>query len=113
MGMDGDPAKTLHPSQARCTRDFPVLGPTDSAEAERCTWMIDGRNQEVYIPESEASVITDGVASGSRLGSDHRFEDVDGQRMLVCSIATVDTGLPGQLYRIRLRIAGKWRIVDW
>lgn len=83
--LDGDPTRVLHPAEPKAGRDSPVLGPEDDAHG--CNWMIDGRGElQLWEDGGEGSV---------------RFAD------------TLDVGRPGDQYRVRLRVAGKWRTVTW
>lgn len=81
--LDGDANRVLHPGYCRASKDFPVLGPVEDAEG--ACWLIDGRPEYVAVE-----------------GEDELRE-----------VPTADYGRPGDQYRVHLRVAGKWRIVDW
>lgn len=85
--LDGDAARALHPGQPKASKDTPAFGPADDALG--CNWIIDGRGA---LGDAE-------LARGSSLST-----------IAACSL---DDGLPGDQYRVRLRVAGKWRSVTW
>mmetsp|Transcript_104417 Transcript_104417/g.295084 ORF Transcript_104417/g.295084 Transcript_104417/m.295084 type:complete len:588 (-) Transcript_104417:51-1814(-) len=100
--LDGDSTRRLHPGKPRASKDFPVEGPDEDA-AEN-TWMIDGRVEYAYVPQDDTT---------SKEGATQIVTDDFGQEVAIFAVPTADVGSPGDQYRIRLRIAGKWRNVSW
>mmetsp|Transcript_65485 Transcript_65485/g.142826 ORF Transcript_65485/g.142826 Transcript_65485/m.142826 type:complete len:1140 (+) Transcript_65485:27-3446(+) len=81
--LDGEPSRVLHPGTIRASQAQAVLGPEEHAHG--LAWLIDSRDELVaVVPE----------------GTEARE-------------AAAGMGLPGSSYRVRLRIAGKWRAVSW
>lgn len=99
--LDGDSQRVLHPGQTWGPKSSLVYGPSDAPAAGASAWAIDGRRQLASggrgggapaLMGEEASI--EGAASGSL-------------------VDTTDTAEPGEAFRVRLRIAGKWRVVTW
>jgi len=93
--LDGDPQRVLHPGQPGGTKSSPVFGPDEAQVADMKSWMIDGRRQP-----SLASAAT--AALQDKEGSD-----------VPDTIMTTDTAAPGEAFRVRLHITGRWRVVTW
>jgi hypothetical protein len=72
-----------------------VIGPEDSLAFN--TWMLDGRPLSMW-KNSGAPALTNGGGEGG-------WDQVE--------VETPDTGSVGDKYRIRLRLSGKFRTVDW
>jgi len=89
--VDGDPDKRLCPSEPRAPSGGKVWGP--SHETASCYWMLDGRSQ----------------SSSSFVSLD--WEDAEDPRTY--TFENPHHGLPGQKYRVRLLVKGKWRTVTW
>jgi polyketide synthase-associated protein len=87
--LDGDSTKVLHPGSIKASKDFPVLGPDTDEGAKDMSWLIDGRSE--LLAEDEG---------GS--GTPQSY-----------SLDPLDMGRPGDMYRVHLCIAGKWRTVSW
>merc|ERR1712217_639426 len=82
--LDGDRDRVLHPEFPSAGPNVTVLGPSEKANCDGFCWMIDGRPKYQII---DPTAIKD--------------NEVDIE------------GLPGDEYRVRVRVAGKWRTVDW
>jgi len=102
--IDGSDMKVLHPQSYKATKGTEVFGPVRSEEVENdYTWLIDGRVSAAapqLPPPAEVSSTLALPGSIEKLGS-------------VVPFGHEDYGLPGDQYRIRLHIAGKWRTVTW
>jgi len=99
--LDGDSQRVLHPGQPWGLKNGTVYGPVDTVAAGASAWVIDGRTQVALgAPEKSVQAILDEDMS--------REEPVDG-----VLVATTDTAEPGEAFRVRLKIAGKWRVVTW
>eukprot|EP00443_Scrippsiella_acuminata_P000781 CAMPEP_0115203272 /NCGR_PEP_ID=MMETSP0270-20121206/18561_1 /TAXON_ID=71861 /ORGANISM="Scrippsiella trochoidea, Strain CCMP3099" /LENGTH=1041 /DNA_ID=CAMNT_0002616721 /DNA_START=40 /DNA_END=3161 /DNA_ORIENTATION=+ len=97
--LDGDPTRVLHPGEPMAKRDMPVWGPDDNAHG--LNWLVDGTGEwnmdftrvPVQPVDQSDDDDPDGEAAKARKG--------------------LETGLPGDLYCIRLVVNGKWRTVSW
>merc|ERR1712060_19512 len=87
----------------KAPRDSPVLGPTDWTECYSFRWQIEGR------PLMVAADVSASDGSPNAIKQDGE-EDED---MLYEFVPTRDEGEPGDFYKVRLRVAGKYRTVDW
>jgi len=131
--IDEDPNRALHPGVEMASVDFPTLGP--SADAEHMNWLIDGRPamEELPVPVEAAALegaVTDvgpitspqQPSSASLLPQDLGFppkvKRLSSKQTApigshLVEIYNKDLGLPGDLYKVRLRVAGRYRTVDW
>jgi len=84
--LDGDERQVLHPAEPNAGLYETVEGP--DPDADGLCWMIDGATEwkSVY-PKAERAA----------------YEILDEGL----------TGRPGDKYRVRLHVAGRWRAVDW
>jgi polyketide synthase-associated protein len=85
--LDGDADMVLHPGAPRGTKGDRVLGPDNSLR--RNCWTIDGRS---WLAGEDSTALTEAEGAPSD---------------------SPDLGVPGDQYRVRVRVAGKWRTVDW
>lgn len=90
--LDGDSTRVLHPDQPKASKDFRVNGPVEDPQG--CFWMVDGRSEYVRSYDENA------------------IQDADGG-LGVSQVSGPDYGMPGDQYRVHLRIAGRWRTVTW
>nr|AQS99172.1 type I polyketide synthase [Gambierdiscus excentricus] len=100
--LDGDEDLVLHPGRAKAPKATTVAGP--QRVGVHLSWLIDGRavlEQDVEMNEGNPSTLMMQPYAGSG-GADGMVELPHGDR-----------GWPGAEYRVRLRVAGKWRTVDW
>jgi polyketide synthase-associated protein len=108
--LDGDSSKMLHPGWPKAGKDAPVIGPTEDDSSHGLNWMIDGRGdiQDVWKPATE-------VAESERSSILRTEFDYSGTEyaLLQETVPTPDSGKPGDRYRVRLQILGKWRTVNW
>jgi len=96
--LDGDPGRVLHPGRPKMSEFSAVYGPDEGvkggAEVGRTgqapTWLIDGRE----VPGSYSREVKESDSAG-----------------LVCGDGY--GALPGDQYRVLLRVTGKWRMVSW
>jgi hypothetical protein len=84
--LDGNQQRALHPGDMKGNKQSKVCGPEDTLLFN--TWMLDGRPVSMYKTTS----------------------GFDAEQIV---IDTQDTGSIGDKYRIRLRVSGKFRTVDW
>mmetsp|Transcript_13004 Transcript_13004/g.22400 ORF Transcript_13004/g.22400 Transcript_13004/m.22400 type:complete len:1168 (-) Transcript_13004:88-3591(-) len=92
--LDGKKTKALNPGSMKAPQDSPVHGPEDAMLFN--TWMVDARPMPMYRDVASDEDAAEGAIVPS-------YYDV----------ATEDTGEAGDQYRIRLRVAGKYRTVEW
>jgi len=90
--LDGDSTKVLHPGKAMAGKDLAVYGPVQNAGG--CGWKINGLPELVYAPAADSL--------------QDEWEADDG-----FALPTADTGSVGDLYRVTLHVAGRWRTVSW
>mmetsp|Transcript_24516 Transcript_24516/g.68892 ORF Transcript_24516/g.68892 Transcript_24516/m.68892 type:complete len:999 (-) Transcript_24516:69-3065(-) len=81
--LDGDRDRVLHPEFPDAGPNAAVMGPSEKLDSDGFCWMIDGRPKYAADP---AAIEDDGPGI---------------------------EGYPGDEYRVRVRVAGKWRTVDW
>jgi len=91
--LDADEGKVLHPRHCEAWKGCEVLGPDPQEVAEGLAWLIDGRSALPEPPPGEEELV---LAEAGTLTETNE-----------------DVGVPGDLYRIRLHTAGKWRTVSW
>lgn len=109
--LDKDAQRILHPGFPNAPRESFVMGPDANPEG---SWIIDGRCDLYGLPPEEAGGDTEGVtdtpAEGGEVVPKVGTDSAEGR---IVKVETVDMGVPGDKYRIHLRIQGKWRVVDW
>lgn len=93
--IDGDSRRVLHPGFERAPKETAVVGPDEGSEDY---WTIDGRCDTYGVP-SEV------------MGGDVVAAEADALTRV--TVETADMGKPGDRYRIRLHVHGKWRMVTW
>lgn len=98
--LDGDSERVLHPGMAFAPKNLPVLGPASTEECGGSAWLIDGREQTVI-----AVPALTGAGGGQAAIADEAAQPVES--------LYEHRGSPGDQYRVRLHVAGKWRTVDW
>mmetsp|Transcript_130196 Transcript_130196/g.417852 ORF Transcript_130196/g.417852 Transcript_130196/m.417852 type:complete len:1033 (-) Transcript_130196:55-3153(-) len=96
--LDGDPQRVLHPGLSQGPRLSPVEGPDEGLEGGASSWLIDGSG-------SAPAVSSSALARGETTP--------DSDAVIPSSSAGIRLGRPGDRYRVRLSIAGKWRSIDW
>ena len=115
--LDGDDRRRLHPERPRASKGVPVYGP--DAKARGLNWRIEGRGQWLDVPTDALAAVSLGNAEktqkaieaiSSSFNNEKRSSMDDLQLM---EFGSGDVGLPGDKYRIRLRIAGRYRTVLW
>lgn len=130
--IDADPDQVLHPDQHWSAKDGEVFGPTEQALCGRChTWLLNGRNSKARLineeqgkalgekigPVPKPPVVTDDdfipniVAFSGNFKPEEARSGVEG--MPVVETNAGDVGVPGDQYRVRLHLRGKFRRVEW
>ena len=101
--LDGDAARVLHPGHSKGFKDTTVFGP--DAMGHGCNWVIDGRQElpAVKVPKE--------LGNESLLPKALKGEDTSDGEKPKCPSA--DYGMPGDSYRVTLRVTGRWRNVTW
>jgi len=87
--LDGDARRVLYPSYDRmdqATKGAPVAGPEEVFHSD--SWMIDVRP---FFAQEGAIVAADSTDQ----------------------LSSQDAGKPGDRFKVRLAVKGKWRMVDW
>jgi len=113
--LDGDSKRCLHPGQPKAGRNTKVEGPDPTPEG--FTWLIEGRTETVWLGdqnEESRGALADGdvqpaAQSASTAISIREQTAKDG----AYELGSADRGVIGSRYKVRLRIAGKYRMVDW
>jgi len=98
--LDADPQRVLHPGQLRAPAVASVLGPDEDMQGTGSNWLILG---------SGAGAAT----SSSALPEEGEGEEAVEPGAIVAQSGSFAGGRPGERYRVRLTIAGRWRHVDW
>jgi len=91
--LDGDANRVLHPGGLRAEKGAPVLGPDEAFHKD--SWIIDGRENYPFLG---MAVNDDGAQEPSWL-----YLETD----------PIDRGMPGDQYRVRICVKGKYRTVNW
>lgn len=102
--IDGTDNKILHPQKFQAPKGTEVFGPVKLDEVKRnSTWYLDAREKDSSraIADSTGTAIV--PSSGTAIS----------RAITPVPKNAEDVGLPGQQYRVRLHIAGKWRTVTW
>jgi len=99
--LDGDDQRVLHPGMADAPKNVPALGPHSMDDSEGFTWLVDGREQ---FATAVVPILTDADRGEEEEASSQLQSTQDPYSL---------GGLPGDQYRVRLHVAGKWRTVDW
>jgi len=106
--LDGDPRRVLHPGRRKAQKHSAVRGPEDGADDSN--WLIDGRpgraREERQQRPAEPELDAEGFADASADGAQE-------PECVLQEVETLDMGQPGDMYRVHLRIAGRWRTVYW
>jgi polyketide synthase-associated protein len=97
--QDGDAKKALYPSEHKAGKMSPVQGPDVNARGN--AWHIDGRSAWTLREAGAPAALTSGG------------EEVAGETEDWVEVGGLDRGLIGAQYRIRLHVAGKYRMIDW
>jgi len=87
--LDGDKGRVLHPDYPGATKGTLVCGPNAALQGEG--WLLDGRSGFESANAAPIAALTPDA--------------------LAC--AGGEAGRPGDRYRIRLHVHGKWRTVTW
>ncbi|CAE8642132.1 unnamed protein product [Polarella glacialis] len=99
--LDGDPNRVLHPGQAKGYKNSNVFGPDSLGHG--CNWLIDGCTELPAAPASpQIRELEDLLPSWQANGDS-----------AASSKPSADFGLPGDRYRVQLRVIGRWRTVTW
>lgn len=95
--LDGNSAKCLHPGQKYAPQCTPIQGPV--AQSRDKSWLIDARSAWIPKPKGARPEIADQTG-----------DETEGQ---LVEVGGPDRGEVGDTYIIFLRIAGKYRSIDW
>jgi len=101
--LDGSEQRVIHPGTSKAPCNTPVQGPQEREHCSSYTWLIDGR--PLLVPLESV-----GLPSASTKGTP---PSADPSALQLTELPNRDRGEPGSKYRVRLRVAGKFRIVDW
>jgi len=107
--LDGLDDRVLHPGMPQGQKNMPVQGPDGPAESEGLAWAIDVREQYATFGAG-AAALTDGGEAAAGEAPAEAAEGLPGQLQVY---PYHRAGSAGDKYRVRLRVAGKWRTVDW
>jgi len=102
--VDGSRQRVLHPGTASAPKNVAVMGPDSSDDCEGFFWCIDGRAGPKAIAPPMAPALTSGEESEDAVA-------VSSPELWYYS--ETSSGKPGDQYRVRLYVAGKWRTLDW
>ena len=99
IALDGDPARVLHPVLVEGDACCPVAGP--EAALQVLSWQIDGRSRRPRLVDADSDMNRPAGGAWHAIVPDAPPDDDD----LVA--------LPGDKFKIRLHLQGRWRMVDW
>jgi len=110
--MDGHDDQIIHPGAPQAIKGVAVQGP-DGKSAKFCTWLVDARS--VWVPYSESLVdsplpLEDAAHAPS---NETPMELTADSQTSFYEVSTADRGVPGNMYKVSLQIAGKYRTVVW
>jgi len=106
--LDGDPDRVLHPDRTEADGGWMkpqasnVIGPENAEESQHLAWVIDGRDQLVALVDEEAQ----GGAIKDKPSSDSTAEGA-------VQNPYREPAQEGAKFRVRLRVAGKFRYLEW
>jgi hypothetical protein len=104
---DKDGEEVLHPEDTGMGANSTVYGPVQKEECDDCYWTIDGR--ESIVPGYQSAI--EGEAAS---GNEWTLEVAGYKEGLEWTeVGSRDTGLPGDMYHVTLKMAGKWKTVTW
>lgn len=113
--LDGDDRRRLHPEKPRASKGVPVHGP--DAKARGLNWRIEGRGQWLDVPTDALAGVSLGNAEKTQKAIQAISSSFNGETqsadLKLMEFGSGDVGMPGDKYRIRLRIAGRYRTVLW
>lgn len=130
--IDRDQEKVLHPTQARSWKETKLVGPDGGVGKELC-WCVSGITRTVRLINEEQclqikTANEQAVANGLEPptleypcavtfpddGKPQGYENAQGvEDMPLIQINQVDAGKPGDKYRIRLHVRGKYKRLEW
>jgi hypothetical protein len=90
--LDGDRSRTLHPGQPGAACGTAAYGPDVWSMVESSNWLLEGR------PVFGSDQVEDGACDDA---------------LALRAGGSPSTGVPGDVYKIQLQVAGKWRAVVW
>lgn len=102
--MDGRDNRVFHPGVWNAPKNTAIQGPDNLEVCEAFYWMIDKR--EWLIPQSgvgQAAIENGRPTEGAVLSGHPQY----------IQNPYFGIGIPGEKYRIRLYVSGKWRTLDW
>ena len=103
--LDGDPQRVLHPGHAKGFKDTTVFGPGSMGHG--CNWVIDGRQE---LPTIEVPKELGDESLLPKMSKAIKMEASEGAKP---KCPSADYGMPGDSYRVSLRVTGRWRNVTW
>jgi len=119
--LDDDFESVLHPTMPNAPQNSHLVGPDTSTASSDLMWIIDGRSREVLV--AGAKVNNYGSKPVKTLETIALEGEDDAEaRELAPPLAEKYyyemnpedmVGMPGSTYRVRLHVAGKWRLVTW
>mmetsp|Transcript_14143 Transcript_14143/g.31316 ORF Transcript_14143/g.31316 Transcript_14143/m.31316 type:complete len:1196 (-) Transcript_14143:133-3720(-) len=101
IALDGEPTRVLHPVLTEGDKCCPVAGP--EAALQVLSWQIDGRPKGPRLVDAGADDARQVPGGGWQAIAPDALRDVDADLLAV----------PGDRFRIRLQLQGRWRMVDW
>lgn len=109
--VDGQPDRVLHPGVPKAGSGAGTEGPSTAEASLGFRWVIDGRGPA--SASARGPPVDGATVAGSGLALLPR---ASGQKLASAALAVshcCEMSMPGARYRARLRVAGKWRTVDW
>lgn len=120
LRLDGDAGKVLHPDAADGAGASVKVPEGPDTNPDMHFWRLDARPQlaelppGVELPAALESPFSPSASSKELVRDPHSDEDLPGgPRIIKDPYHAGREGQPGDLYRIQLHVAGKWRSVSW
>jgi len=130
--LDEDPDQVLHPNTIRAPKETPVMGPADHVRRP-FSWYITGKIEYVrLINESQFKKLREQIDMAKAMGEDPPVQEYrndvayvddykppgyenasDVSDMPLVELNASMAGKPGDKYRIRYHVRGKYKRIEW
>lgn len=108
--LDGDSARALRPARPEARPGTAAVGPEvpGAAGSRDFEWLLDARESWVPVLTTDTRALED-----DELDNLSTQQVVQRRQLRFARDPLAPEGRPGDRFRIRMRVAGRWRMVDW